>query len=307
MYRKKYNPEESLQRIKLMMGYSLNNTLKENAKNLGVLISEQVDISADIRDIKDEIKSFNSDEDLLLSIIKKYNNKSDFQKLLNSYKERYNIDLGVDLYKAINSNDKTESAEIIKHLAGLGVTAKADSIGDKRGTFAWIFQMGNNQDSKQISDRQQNINNIFCSVKDGIITNPSSKSNGKTWESWKSLYKVTDTEIETAKASCGKKDSVQQDKKQVSVPNELKNADGIKKFQDWLDMNKSGWATGYTGGVLKGAGGYGKFGPRTRKAWDLHKSEYLSGATTKAEVKPEVKTEPEVPSEVITINPQSDF
>jgi hypothetical protein len=58
----------------------------------------------------------------------------------------------------------------------------------------------------------------------------------------------------------------------------LKNVDEIKKFQDWLDINHIGWATGYKDGILnKGQyrGGYGKFGPRTSKAWNNYKDEYL--------------------------------
>jgi hypothetical protein len=306
MYRKKYNPEESLQRIKLMMGYSLNDTLKENAKNLGVLLSEQLDISGDIRDINDEIKNFNSDEDLLVTIIKKYNNKSDFQKMLNAYKERYNVDLGIDLHRAIGTNDKTESAEIIKHLGEIGITAKTGPTGDKRGTFGWFFEMGDGKNLKQVSPRQQNINNIFCSVKDGIIVNPTSKSNGKTWESWKSVYKVTDAEIEIAKKSCGGSDKIT--RPQPQIPEKLKDIDGVKKFQDWLDDNVANWADGFKNGKLEGGPGYGRFGPRTQRQWNNKdvQNKFLNKGQS-AEKTPATTTEPEVPSEVVTINPQSDF
>jgi hypothetical protein len=62
------------------------------------------------------------------------------------------------------------------------------------------------------------------------------------------------------------------------VPSQLKDTNGVKSFQDWLDKNASGWATGYKGGVIdqgKGGGGYGKFGPRTQKAWKQYKDQYL--------------------------------
>ena len=62
------------------------------------------------------------------------------------------------------------------------------------------------------------------------------------------------------------------------IPSELKDVEGIRKFQDWLDVNRAGWAKGYEGGILnKGIsrGGYGKFGPRTIKAWNSYKNEYL--------------------------------
>jgi hypothetical protein len=71
------------------------------------------------------------------------------------------------------------------------------------------------------------------------------------------------------------------------IPSELKDVEGIRKFQDWLDVNRAGWAKGYEGGILnKGIsrGGYGKFGPRTIKAWNSYKNDYLktsnSGSTS---------------------------
>ena len=42
----------------------------------------------------------------------------------------------------------------------------------------------------------------------------------------------------------------------------------VKAFQYWLDKNKPGWATGYTGGILGKGKGYGTYGPRTKKAWE---------------------------------------
>lgn len=41
MYKSKLGPEESLKRIKLMMGYTLDKTLKENAESLGIELNEQ--------------------------------------------------------------------------------------------------------------------------------------------------------------------------------------------------------------------------------------------------------------------------
>jgi len=41
MVQPKYSPEEALQRVKLMMGYDLKKTLKENIKEIGVVLNEQ--------------------------------------------------------------------------------------------------------------------------------------------------------------------------------------------------------------------------------------------------------------------------
>lgn len=69
---------------------------------------------------------------------------------------------------------------------------------------------------------------------------------------------------------------------QPTIPSELVNSDGVKKFQDWLDLNASdeklgagkGWATGFRNGTLKKQGGYGRFGPRTSKAFQSYYKYY---------------------------------
>lgn len=70
----------------------------------------------------------------------------------------------------------------------------------------------------------------------------------------------------------------------IKTPSELATVEGIKGFQDWLDTNHPGWATGYKDGIVnkgKNGGGYGSFGPRTSKAWASYKNDYLSGKTNK--------------------------
>ena len=53
----------------------------------------------------------------------------------------------------------------------------------------------------------------------------------------------------------------------------------VKGFQDWLDKNKPGWHDKYN--TLGGdqSKGYGKFGPRTSKAWSTYKDEFLKTPT----------------------------
>ena len=68
--------------------------------------------------------------------------------------------------------------------------------------------------------------------------------------------------------------------KPVATPPELKD---VKAFQDWLDVNAKGWATGYKDGIInkgQNGGGYGRFGPRTQKAWATYKDQFLKGGTT---------------------------
>ena len=74
-------------------------------------------------------------------------------------------------------------------------------------------------------------------------------------------------------------------KKLTPIPNELKDIEGVKLFQDWLDMNAQGWATGFTNGILNKGVGYGNFGPRTQKAWNTYGRRFLSGGDME-EMKP---------------------
>jgi hypothetical protein len=146
-------------------------------------------------------------------------------------------------------------------------------------------------------DRQKHINSIYCSVKNGIIVNPASYWDGKKWDSYVEKEKPTDLEINTAKASCpnitvtttggndndGGKQNGGGTRSGCSLPTELKDSEGVKKFQDWLDTNHKGWAWGYVGEVLNKTGrGYGRMGPRTCKAWSLYKDEYLKSLQTPA-------------------------
>lgn len=70
------------------------------------------------------------------------------------------------------------------------------------------------------------------------------------------------------------------------IPSELKDTNGVKTFQDWLDQNKPGWATGFPEGKLNRNRGYGRFGPRTSKAWSSYKTEYTSGTVQNPNVIP---------------------
>jgi hypothetical protein len=80
----------------------------------------------------------------------------------------------------------------------------------------------------------------------------------------------------------------------IDIPKELENEEGVKRFQDWLDGNAPNWATGYKDGKLNQgtknpgfkSGGYGKFGPRTKAAWDKNKDQYLQSLQTPNESTP---------------------
>ena len=212
MYKRKLSAEEALETIKLRMNYDSSKTLTENVS----IIKEQVDISGDIRDIKDELGSFNTDESEIIKIIQKYKTKANFQKLADSYKEKYGTDFGTSLYSAINSNDPTESKQLTDHLSSLGINVKAQQApGERAGTWQWALDFVGSAPAADPNKKQQTTTNI---------------------------------------------------------PTELKD---VKAFQDWLDKNKPGWHDKYNTLGKNAAKGYGKFGPRTSKAWSTYKDEYL--------------------------------
>jgi hypothetical protein len=138
-----------------------------------------------------------------------------------------------------------------------------------------------------ISERQKIINDTFCTVKNGIISNPNSKLNGKPWKNYIMAYQVSQTEQDVAKRYC---DSLRKPKvNNVVIPTQLKDANGVRAFQDWLDVNAKGWATGYKDGIInkgQNGSGYGKFGPRTQKAWNTYGKKYLTPVQPTAEVEP---------------------
>lgn len=53
-----------------------------------------------------------------------------------------------------------------------------------------------------LTPRQKNINNAFCSVKGGVIVNPSSGQNGKQWSNYVSEFTVSAAEIAVAQKKC---------------------------------------------------------------------------------------------------------
>jgi hypothetical protein len=71
------------------------------------------------------------------------------------------------------------------------------------------------------------------------------------------------------------------------IPSELKDVEGIRKFQDWLDSNIDGWL-GKPGVKLNKGKGYGNFGSKTKAAWDKYNNKYASGAPLKYNTRPGV-------------------
>lgn len=90
--------------------------------------------------------------------------------------------------------------------------------------------------------RQQNINNSFCSVKNGKIDSPKNVSNGVAWTQFISTYKVTTAELATAAKSCPDSELGKKQRKVVFTPNEVfplkfqQKGENIRYMQAYLGM-----------------------------------------------------------------------
>jgi hypothetical protein len=208
MYKRKLSAEEALETIKLRMNYDSSKTLNENVN----LIQEQ-DIAKDVETVKGELgATFNTDEQEIVDILKKYNTSAKFNQFLSKFKEITKKDLGSAFGNSFApSSDKTEWKDLTDHLKAIGVALKHEV---KNG---------------------QNVTTIG-----GGGTPTEGGGGGGTT--------------------------------QTTMPSELKS---VTEFQDWLDKNKPGWHDKYNTLGKNAAKGYGKFGPRTSKAWSTYKDEYL--------------------------------
>ena len=174
----------------------------------GVVISEQANAGADVGAIMRELDKTNSDESSIVNIVKKYKDKASFKNFTDQYKTISGKDFGTDVFRAIQPyNDKTEWADLSNHLKSMGITLGTTTTNRGNSSAATLTGLDTPaalkpEVAKLASDRQKNINNIFCSVKNGTIINPSSKFNNTPWESWKTTYKPTDAELTVAKNSC---------------------------------------------------------------------------------------------------------
>lgn len=263
MVQPKYSPEEALQRVKLMMGYDLKKSLRENVKSTGAILNEQdgsgvgpeeaVSIAYSIySEMAGDVES----EDL-----------NDVMEILKSQVIGKTWDEGGCLLNKVIEYYKTQSGKASWSWGGMTTGNLIKDITDSE-------EAG----EAQFNDVKKRLLNLINTELNGFCKSGAKKEENKKEESG------------------GKKDEKKNTggggggSKSPKIPAELKDIYGVKKFQDWLDKNKPGWATGFSGGVLNKAGGYGRFGPRTTRGWNSYGQEYLKGGTSKPEEKPEEVT-----------------
>jgi hypothetical protein len=286
MYKVKLSPEEVLETIKLRMKYDSSKTLNENVN----LIQEQ-DLEKDVDTVNKELGSlFRTDEENVVDILKKYDTTDKFNQFLNKFKEITKTDLGTAFGNSFApSSDVSEWNQLTDHLKGIGISLKHEigkggdnitKIGGEVPATSGEVPATKGYDSLR---RVKEIKDTVCTAEKGtvegrpVITIGPAKGNDLL--KWAERYGVTNQEIEEARKSCGKKDSNAGggSTPKVTIPTELKD---VKDFHDWLDKTHPGWHDKYNTLDQNVSKGYGKFGPRTTKAWARYKNDYLKKTPT---------------------------
>jgi len=153
-----------------------------------------------------------------------------------------------------------------------------------------VFVKWNGSGKSKVQDDQfwsyQESGDIWNFKKNGgfIYAYANGKSLKGTWVVNGTDFKITtedgdeyDSKTNTSTATTSTGSTSTGAASTASIPAELKD---VKAFQDWLDKTHPGWHDKYNtlGGIV--SKGYGKFGPRTTKAWATYKDEYLKGTNT---------------------------
>lgn len=224
MIQPKYSPEEALQRVKLMMGYDLKKSLRENKEIIFEQSNDEItkNIAYSI-DAAAWRHTFGAPGEIL-DAVKKIKTPIQFYNInayLKSEKSKIKRSFGQIIPYCFTSNNDLNNKqleEIKTHLESLGfkIDAKPITFNSKKGEiYPAVFKITgapqpNNSKTisvTEISQRQQNINNIYCSVdlSTNIIKNKySNYYNNKPLDEFIKNQKVTPEEIEIAKKSCTK-------------------------------------------------------------------------------------------------------
>lgn len=193
---------EEVKRFNLMSDYSPKKTLSEN-------LNEQNKQDNNILQIAGEImlgaKGLGTNLPEIINAIKKINNVTEFNKVNDvmaknpsGYKSIIEL-----LQGEIESDNQKELKEIIDSLKTKGVNIEYKT--NKNGQLdSKSINITDKPNVTNITPRQQNINNTFCSVNDKGIITTTGKNNNKRWDSYVQVYGIKPEEIEVAKKSCPK-------------------------------------------------------------------------------------------------------
>lgn len=314
MVQPQYNPQEALERVKLMMKYDSSKTLNENKE----IIFEQnrtpeQDIALKIYNatIGAGLGTDEKELETAISLIKTPQQLKQVDDFFRKTGRNVRTNFGIDdvINDELGTGDRNIYINIEKSLKNAGITftpGKYDYADYKGGLKINISTSEESETTPSPFPKFPCVSKhpkaVKGSMPDGSIIYTIDGvryfGNGRKALPNGTMANYTCNDPEFKRKS-----------KSVPIPTELKDSEGIKKFQDWLDINAKGWATGYVEGIInkgENGGGYGKFGPRTQKAWNKYKDQYLNSLETPEtpETTPEISGEetPEVGGEETNIS-----
>jgi len=245
MYKRKLSADEALETIKLRMNYDSSKTLNENIN----LIQEQ-DLEKDIDTVNGELKAAFTDEQRIVDILSKYDTPQKFKQMLDKYKEVTGEEIGKTFMRGFTPrSDKSEWAQLKAHAKSVGYNLEYDVNSEINTKFV--------PTGKVVVDPNSGSTDSVRGKFQGFHGRQVQKDNKKTSDS--------------GGGSGGGSTS------KITIPAELKD---VKDFHDWLDKTHPGWHDKYNTLGKDVAKGYGKFGPRTTKAWERYKNDYLKKTPT---------------------------
>jgi hypothetical protein len=281
--------EEQVKRVLLMMKYDSSKTLTENVneQKTNDIISQTTGgaIAGSVMGIPGAVVGALMG---LVVSLKNFQNKESFQKLYDGCKKektkptisQRQIDkIADDLNRSVS--DLGTDEELIKTSF-----SSIPTIPDLCGVIKSYEQYHGNLYNDLFNDLGGDVewkNYVILPLRKAIrSTEESSEKQPQKCEPPLVLNPKT--------GKCEKKDGGA-----ASTPCPVGDINAVKKFQDWLDQNVSGWHDKY--GTLKQDTnkGYGVCGPRTKKWWNEKQSEYKKSQSSTTTPKPEEK-KPEQPT-----------
>ena len=183
-------------------------------------LNEQADLGYDIATIMGELNRTNSDEQKIVDIVKKYTDKASFKQFVDQYKAKSGKDFGVDIYRAIQSNDVDELNDLKAHLKPMGITV-TNKYDQKNRIGSYVFDGLDTPAAPAAAGntREQNLFIMYTSVgKDGIIHAPGSVNDNMKWSDYVSSFKVTQDELNKLKSNPYIKTDFHKSSKVVNKP-----------------------------------------------------------------------------------------
>jgi hypothetical protein len=188
----------------------------------GVVISEQDGPIETIRKNLASISISDANEQAVVdTIINNYKTKEAFEDFLYRYKQNTGDDFDKKVGGTISPSDKQQWDSLVNHLSKMGITLKWDSAYGQAfiegatpkllpSTGTPLLQFDPSKGFVQnapnlfaaLTPRQKNITSIYCSVRNGIITNQGSQFKNTKWSDYSLTYKPTEAEITEAKKIC---------------------------------------------------------------------------------------------------------